>query len=169
MTVTLTTTSTGGVHGYVDGEPLSEFNLLPGSPQQFEDGSRIVVNWTDARGSLPATPAPVPLRITCPSCGLLHVDEGEFATRPHHTHACQGCGLTWRPAVVNTVGVRFLPGFRDDPPGVVTFLFSLTEREAEVVRRTWAAAYGLRNDDAIGRIERLVQAMAASLRKVVPR
>jgi rubredoxin len=67
--------------------------------------------------------APVPMRLTCPECQLLHVDEGEFATKPHHTHSCQGCGLTWRPAVVNTVGVRFLPGFKNkpsDPTGTPT-------------------------------------------------
>lgn len=63
---------------------------------------------------------PIPMRIPCPGlltggriCGVLHVDEGEFATKPHHTHACQSCGMVWRPAVVETVGVRFLPGFRN--------------------------------------------------------
>lgn len=58
--------------------------------------------------------APIPMRLTCPECGELHVDEGEFATKPHHTHSCQSCGLTWRPAVVHTVGVRFLPGFKSE-------------------------------------------------------
>jgi len=58
---------------------------------------------------------PVPMRLTCPECGALHIDEGEFATKPHHTHSCQKCGLTWRPAVVHTVGVRFLPGFKNEP------------------------------------------------------
>lgn len=57
---------------------------------------------------------PVPIRLTCPECGELHIDEGEFATKPHHTHSCQRCGLTWRPAVVATVGVRFLPGFKNE-------------------------------------------------------
>lgn len=56
---------------------------------------------------------PVPLRLECPACGELHIDEGEFATKPHHTHACQHCGSVWRPAVVATVGVRFLPGFKN--------------------------------------------------------
>lgn len=32
----------------------------------------------------------------CPWCGLRHIDEGEWATRPHHTHECQGCGQEWR-------------------------------------------------------------------------
>lgn len=57
---------------------------------------------------------PIPMRLTCPNCGALHIDEGEFATKPHHTHSCQECGLTWRPAVVPTVGVRFLPGFKNE-------------------------------------------------------
>lgn len=61
-----------------------------------------------------AEPEPIPLFLTCPSCGERHVDEGEFATKPHHTHACQGCGLTWRPALVPTVGVAFLPGFKNE-------------------------------------------------------
>lgn len=62
-------------------------------------------------------PDPIPMRLPCPSCGELHIDEGEWAHRLHHTHACQHCGMVWRPAVVDTVGVRFLPGFvNDDPP-----------------------------------------------------
>jgi len=59
--------------------------------------------------------APVPMRLVCPRCGELHVDEAEFATKPHHTHACQFCGEVWRPAVVHTVGVRFRPGFKNAP------------------------------------------------------
>jgi len=61
---------------------------------------------------------PLPLLLHCPLCNTRHVDKGEFATRPHHTHACQQCGHVWRPALVATVGVQFLPGFRDsDDPG----------------------------------------------------
>lgn len=58
---------------------------------------------------------PIPMRLVCEACGKLHIDEGEFATKVHHTHSCQHCGLTWRPAVVPTVGVRFLPGFKNEP------------------------------------------------------
>lgn len=58
---------------------------------------------------------PIPLRIHCPDCGELHVDEGEQATTPHRTHACQFCGHLWAPAVVATVGVRFLPGCKNEP------------------------------------------------------
>lgn len=60
---------------------------------------------------------PIPMLLWCPApgCGERHVDVGEFATKPHHTHACQHCGMVWRPAIVPTVGVQFLPGFKDEP------------------------------------------------------
>lgn len=57
--------------------------------------------------------APIKMRLECPICHSLHIDEGEFAERPHHTHACQVCGNVWRPAIRSTVGVRFLPGFKN--------------------------------------------------------
>lgn len=57
----------------------------------------------------------IPMLLWCPSCGKRHVDTGEFATRLHHTHACQSCGMVWRPAIPFTVGVQFLPGFKDSP------------------------------------------------------
>lgn len=59
-------------------------------------------------------PEPIPMLLTCPCCGERHIDEGEFITKWHHTHACQSCGMVWRPAVVPTVGVRFLPGFKNE-------------------------------------------------------
>lgn len=57
----------------------------------------------------------IPMILTCPGCGERHIDEGEFATKEHHTHACQHCGMVWRPALVPTVGVKFLPGFKNKP------------------------------------------------------
>jgi len=57
---------------------------------------------------------PIPMRLRCETCHELHIDEGEFATKRHHTHACQFCGAVWRPAIVCTVGVQFLPGFKND-------------------------------------------------------
>lgn len=48
------------------------------------------------------------MRLPCEGCGELHIDEGSFSTKPHHTHQCASCGLVWRPAVENTIGVRFL-------------------------------------------------------------
>ncbi len=56
---------------------------------------------------------PIPMLLWCPECKARHVDKGEFTAKLHHTHSCQKCGLTWRPAVVHTVGVQFLPGFKD--------------------------------------------------------
>jgi hypothetical protein len=58
-------------------------------------------------------PSPLPMRLPCPACSTMHEDVGEFATKPHHTHACQNCGNVWRPAVFATVGVLFLPGFKN--------------------------------------------------------
>lgn len=55
----------------------------------------------------------VPMIMYCPECHKRHVDKGEFVTKQHHTHACQFCGMVWRPALVFTVGVQFLPGFKD--------------------------------------------------------
>lgn len=62
--------------------------------------------------------APIPMLLTCPFCRGRHIDVGEFATKSHHTHACQhdGCGMVWRPALVPTVGVEFLPGFKNVAP-----------------------------------------------------
>lgn len=64
-----------------------------------------------------AQQTPIAMRLICEDCGVLHIDEGEFATKPHHTHACQHCGLVWRPAVACTVGVQFLPGFKNEQKG----------------------------------------------------
>jgi rubredoxin len=55
----------------------------------------------------------VPMILHCPECRHRHIDEGDFAHKVHHTHACQACGLVWRPAIVPTHGVQFLPGFRN--------------------------------------------------------
>ena len=67
----------------------------------------------------------IEMRLPCPGtvpdghgglkvCGHLHLDEGIWTTKQHHTHSCQACGHTWRPATVHTVGVRFLPGFKNE-------------------------------------------------------
>lgn len=57
---------------------------------------------------------PIPMILHCPMCKMRHIDKNEFATKPHHTHACQCCGFVWRPAIQSTVGVQFLPGFKDE-------------------------------------------------------
>jgi len=35
----------------------------------------------------------------------LHIDKGEWATKPHRTHLCEFCGHKWRPEEYPTVGV----------------------------------------------------------------
>lgn len=50
---------------------------------------------------------PVPTRLLCPACGVLHLDENEWATIPHRRHQCQACKHEWRPFVVATVGVNY--------------------------------------------------------------
>ena len=59
---------------------------------------------------------PLAMLLWCPECGERHIDVGEFATKSHHTHACQHCGHVWRPAIGPTCGVRFLPGFKNEEP-----------------------------------------------------
>ena len=60
------------------------------------------------------TTEPIPMILHCPECHNRHIDEGEFATKVHNTHACQFCGFVWLPAIVPTVGVQFLPGFKNE-------------------------------------------------------
>ena len=79
------------------------------SARRVEEGGRVLKELSELRSQLEA---PVPMLLWCPECGERHIDGGEFATKVHHTHSCQLCGLTWRPAIVATVGVRFLPGFK---------------------------------------------------------
>jgi len=57
---------------------------------------------------------PIPMILYCPICRGRHIDTGQFKTKPHHTHACQQCGHVWRPALIPTIGVQFLPGFKND-------------------------------------------------------
>lgn len=69
------------------------------------------------------TANPVPVVIYCPACQSLHIDEGEWATRPHKTHQCQKCKLEWRPFPYATVGVasrkHYHKAMYDDLSGVL--------------------------------------------------
>jgi len=58
---------------------------------------------------------PIKMLLWCPMCHVRHIDVGEFATKSHHSHACQSCGMVWRPAIEPTCGVEFLPGFKNEP------------------------------------------------------
>lgn len=80
---------------------------LPEGWGEFRDMEEIKLE------TYPSSRAAIPMLLCCPSCGKRHIDEGEFADKVHHTHACQYCGMTWRPAVEPTVDVQFLPGFKN--------------------------------------------------------
>lgn len=60
---------------------------------------------THRNESLAAGALPAPMHLSCPQCNALHVDEGEWATRPHKTHQCQSCKYEWRPFDYPTYGV----------------------------------------------------------------
>ena len=62
----------------------------------------------------PAAAEPIPMLLYCPECCARHVDVHEWATTPHRSHVCQECGHIFRPALVATVGVIFLPGTRNE-------------------------------------------------------
>jgi hypothetical protein len=80
---------------------------------EIDEQLRLRAEMRDTNPAHASALKPIPMRIPCPECHTLHIDEGRFAVEPHHTHACQHCGNVWRPAIVHTVGVRFLPGFKN--------------------------------------------------------
>ncbi len=51
------------------------------------------------------TPLPIPMVLFCHYCAERHIDHDEWAVKPHRTHLCRACGKTFRPALVDTVGV----------------------------------------------------------------
>jgi hypothetical protein len=78
--------------------------------------NQLLCKCTDLAGELARMPDPnvsISMLLACPMCGTRHIDEGEFATRSHKVHACQKCGMHWAPALVPTVGVRFLSGCKN--------------------------------------------------------
>jgi len=75
---------------------------FPSQPSFVLETGKVASNYT------------IPMILHCPECGTRHIDEEAFSEVAHHTHACQGCGFVWRPAKVNTHGVRFLPGYKNE-------------------------------------------------------
>jgi hypothetical protein len=68
---------------------------------------------------------PIDMVLFCPSCGTQHIDapdpQKNWDNRPHRSHACQNpaCGHQWRPADVDTNGVRAIKTRGDsDSPGI---------------------------------------------------
>lgn len=78
------------------------------------DGGGLMHSGDGYRGGVLAE-AGIPMIMQCPQCRARHIDRGEFEFKPHHTHACQKCGFCWRPALVPTLGVKYLPGFYNGP------------------------------------------------------
>jgi rubredoxin len=105
--------------------PVDDVPMFGGIMQGYEasiDPDNMEASWHNPEeralfrleeGKLPATYS-IPMILTCPECGERHIDEGEFEHVPHRVHACQSCGHVWQPAKVNTHGVRFLPGYKND-------------------------------------------------------
>ena len=96
---------------------MSDFNLTTSREWLVEnpDATSVNVNaYVAALDEIVRLSAPRVMLLWCPQCNARHIDEGEFATKPHHTHACQSCGHIWRPAIEPTCGVRFLPGFKSE-------------------------------------------------------
>ena len=95
---------------------MTDFNLQHARVWIISNPKSTSVNfnaYSEAIDEIERLSEPLAMLIWCPACNMRHIDEGEFATKPHHTHACQGCGNVWRPAVRPTCGVRFLPGFKN--------------------------------------------------------
>lgn len=67
-----------------------------------------VRNYSEGRNGWGHEGTPIPMILYCPICCYQHLDEEEWATRPHKTHQCQHCSHEWRPANVATVGVAEL-------------------------------------------------------------
>jgi hypothetical protein len=59
-----------------------------------------IERWRDKQLVKPALPAqatkPIAAFMHCPRCQAMHVDRGEWASRPHHTHLCAFCTYEWR-------------------------------------------------------------------------
>lgn len=104
-------------------------------------------------------PAPIPMVLHCPACGLQHVDAAEpergWTNPPHRSHLCHGCGSVWRPADVPTTGVQAVTtrgsvdNLVDQParvPAEVAAAF-----HAYVQART-AASIGAVGDDSAGAV-----------------
>jgi rubredoxin len=95
---------------------MSEFSLKTAREWLFANPTATSVNvnaYVAALDEVERLSAPRAMLLWCPQCNTRHIDKNDFATKPHHTHACQSCGHVWRPAIESTCGVRFLPGFKN--------------------------------------------------------
>jgi hypothetical protein len=92
----------------------------------------------------------------CPACSARHIDAGEHVTKAHHTHACQICGHVWRPAIEPTVGVQYLPGFKNDALPIADAWTQMLEGDRELrrsIHQAIATALGVEMERLVVRIE----------------
>ena len=79
---------------------------------------------------------------------MIHVDQDEFATTPHRTHLCHGCGNLWRPYPVATVGVDVHADCRER--------IKTLEADSIWLRASWQDTI-YRNDDITRRRDELLK------------
>lgn len=96
--------------------------------------AKVLAAGLDGVGERIAVPLPVPVVIYCPACQTKHIDEGEWATRPHKTHKCQNCSLEWRPFPYATVGIVGAPASGDAAP----LRDELKKAKEEITASLWA-------------------------------
>jgi endogenous inhibitor of DNA gyrase (YacG/DUF329 family) len=103
--------------------PSKPDNVLDSYWQRAMQGYRFVLEHGFYASPPADTVKPIPVNIKCPECGTEHIDEDEWATRPHKTHQCQQCKHEWRPFEYATVGVAdtvkprtYNESFSADPP-----------------------------------------------------
>jgi len=72
--------------GETDGPLIASLRRLVALPEKSTSAP--------AQGKL-GPPTPVLLPLWCPFCRAPHIDDGKWATRPHHVHLCAQCGREW--------------------------------------------------------------------------
>lgn len=117
-------------------EIIAQFERVAGEGMDLDATLGYLIQWLQARDARRPTPPDlreaVPMVLYCPA-GHQHIDEGEWATKPHKTHECQKvipcncsalyhgecvktiCGQQWRPADFPTVGVAALQPQEQNP------------------------------------------------------
>lgn len=100
--------------------------------------------------------AQVPTQIHCPQCGMLHVDQDEWATtRLHRKHLCHGCKHIWAPYPVTTTGVDYHVACRENVDKLTAdtaWLRSARETEIEANKKLTA-----RRDELLEMVAKLSQ------------
>ncbi len=116
----------GGVVGYMNAGHVHELRMRRANYgyvyPKAEVGASVPVYATPQPSE---TPAPIPMVLHCPKCGMQHIDApepgrdiwtnsaenpiveiGGWKNPDHRSHLCHGCGTIWRPADVPTTGVK---------------------------------------------------------------